>query len=74
MTIFEKFVSFAQGLPADRREAVEAGLAALMESYSAEYEFTPQELAEIDSRFAEPKPQYSDPGDNSRLFGKPFSA
>jgi len=72
MTMLEKVIAFAEALPADRREAVEETLAALMESWSAEYDFTPKELAELDRRVAEPRAQYSDPSDITRIFGKPF--
>jgi hypothetical protein len=74
MTMLDKFVTFAKALPADRRQSVEEALAALMESLSAEYEFTPAELAEIDRRAAEPNPQFSDPADITQIFGKPFRA
>jgi hypothetical protein len=73
MTVIERFLSFAKGLPADRRVAVEEGLAALMESYSEKYGFSTDELAEIDRRLAEPKPQFALPSEVSRIFGKPFS-
>ena len=74
MTVLEKFISFAQGLSADRRQSVESALAALMESYSDNYEFTGDELAEIDRRTANSTPELSDPDEITRLFGKPFSA
>lgn len=59
MTILEKFVAFAEQLPAARRDEIEAALAALMDSYSSEYQFAPDELAELDRRVAEPHPRYS---------------
>ncbi len=74
MTVLDKFVAFASALPADQRELVEEALAALMESLSAEYDFTPAELAEIESRMAEPNPELSDPADIAKIFGKPFRA
>ncbi len=73
MTMLEKFLSFAEALPADRREAVEAVLAALMESHSPEHDLTAAERAEIDRRLAEPAPKFADKADIARLFGKPFA-
>lgn len=57
MTSLEKFVSFAQALPADQLESVEASLSALMESLSERYGFAPEELAEIDRRVANGNPE-----------------
>jgi hypothetical protein len=74
MTLLEKFMSFAQTLPADQLEAVEASLAALMESLSEKFGFSPQELAEIDRRVADPAPEFSSQQDIAKLFGRPFSA
>lgn len=74
MTMLEKFVSFARGLPADRLQSMEAALAELMESYSDEHDFTAPQLAEIDRRVADANPQFAKSDDISRLFGKPFSA
>ena len=74
MTSLEKFMSFAQALPADQLEAVEASLAALMESLSEQFGFSPQELAEIDQRLANLAPEFSSQADIANLFGQPFSA
>ena len=71
MTVIDKFIAFANGLPADQRESVEEALAALMESMSDSYDLTPDELAEIDRRVAEPNPEFSDPADIAKIFGKP---
>lgn len=72
MTVFERFLSFTKGLPADRLEAVEEGLAALMDSYSERYGFTADELTEIDRRAVQSDPRFADPADIERLFGKRF--
>ena len=72
MTMLDKFIAFASALPADQRESVEEALAALMESLSAEFDFTPAELAEFERRGADPNPEFSDPADIAMLFGKPF--
>lgn len=74
MTVLEKFVSFAKRLPADRLQSVEANLAALMESYSDKYDFTASELTELDRRTNNANPEFADPDDITKLFGKPFSA
>ena len=74
MTVLERFITFAKGLPADRRQSVEDALATLMEAYSDKYEFTGEELAEIDRRVAETDPQFARPDDITGLLGKPFSA
>ncbi len=59
MTILEKFLHFAEQLPADRLNSVEAALAEIMESYSDRYAFTPSEQQVIDQRLAETKPAFS---------------
>lgn len=69
MGIIESFVSFAEGLTGQRRKALEAELAALMESYSERFEFTPEELAELDRRVAEPKPRYASADEVERELG-----
>jgi hypothetical protein len=74
MTVLDKFVAFASALPADQRESVEESLAALMESLSAEFDFTPAELNDIERRLEEPNPEYSEPAAITKLFGKPFRA
>ena len=74
MTMLEKFMAFAKGLPADRLESVEEVLAVLMESHSDKYDLTADQLAELDRRVAEERPEFSDPEDITQLFGKPFSA
>jgi hypothetical protein len=74
MTVLENFIAFAIALPAGQRESVEEALTALMESLSAEYDFTPTELAEIERRAANPDPQFADPAAITKLFGKPFRA
>ena len=74
MTSLEKFISFAQALPADQLESVEASLSALMESLSEQYGFSPDELAEIDRRTANPDPEFSSQASIARIFGRPFSA
>lgn len=74
MTVLERFMSFAQGLPADRLHSVETALATLMASYSDKHEFTATELAELDRRLSEANPRFSNRDDITKLFGKPFSA
>ena len=74
MTSLEKFMSFAQALPADQLESVEASLAALMESLSEQFDFSPPELDEIDRRVANPAPEFSSEAEIAKLFGQPFSA
>ena len=74
MTVLDNFIAFARALPAERREAVEDTLAALMDSYAERYDFTPDELTELRRRAAETDPALSDPGDIANLFGKPFRA
>ena len=74
MTMIDKFLTFTKHLPTGQMESVDAALAALMESFSADYEFSTAELAELDNRFAEPRPEYADPAKIKALFGKPFTA
>ena len=74
MTMLEKFMAFAKGLPADRLESVEEVLAALMESHSEKYDLTADQLAEMRKRMAEENPEYSSKEAITAIFGKPFSA
>ena len=74
MAILEKFVQFAERLPADRLSSVETALAEIMESYSDRYGFTSAEQQRIDQRVAQTKPEFSTSDDIAKLFGKPFSA
>jgi hypothetical protein len=74
MTILDKFLHFAERLPADRLSSVEAALAEIMVSHSERYDFSAVELATLDQRVAEENPAFSDSADIAKLFGKPFSA
>lgn len=74
MTVLEKFLQFAERLPAERLSSVEAALAEIMASHSDRYDFNAAELAMLDQRVAEEQPAFSDSGDIAKLFGKPFSA
>lgn len=74
MTVLDSFIAFASALPPEQREFVDEALAALMDQLSGDYNFTTEELAEIERRMAEPNPEYADPADITRIFGKPFSA
>jgi hypothetical protein len=56
MTILEKFKTFAEALPAERRREVEEILASLMDSESPEFDLTGDDLAELDRRIADPEP------------------
>jgi hypothetical protein len=73
MTILEKFLHFAERLPAEGLMNVEAALAEIMDSYSPLYDFSANELSLIDQRVAETHPQYASSEDISNVFGKPFS-
>lgn len=73
MTVLDQFIAFAQGLPAEQRERLEDYLDDLMRSISSDDEFTPDELAELDRRADETKPDYADPAAIAAIFGKPFS-
>jgi len=68
MTVLDKFVAFAEGLPADRRREVEEVLAALMDRESDDHGLTPEQLAELDRRMAEPNPEYADPSEVEAIF------
>lgn len=52
-------MAFARALPSDRRESVEESLAARMESFSEKYDFTPEQMAELDRRVAEKRPEFA---------------
>ena len=74
MTVLEKFITFAKALPSNERESIDEVLASLMRSHGAEFDFSPPELSELDRRLADPHPEFADPEEITRLFGKPFSA
>ena len=74
MTILKKFLHFAEHLPADRLNSVEAALAEIMESCSDGYGFTASEQQLIDQRVTETKPAFSSSEDIAGLCGKRFSA
>lgn len=74
MTILEKFLHFAERLPADRLSSIEIALAEIMESYSDRYDFSVSEKQMIDQRVAEANPVFSSREDITQIFGKPFSA
>ena len=60
MTILEKFVAYAEALPADDRRGIEDFLASIMEAASPEFDLTAEQLAEIDRRLADPSPERID--------------
>jgi hypothetical protein len=74
MTMLEKFMAFARDLPAESRESLEITLAQIMDSYSGKYDFTPDQLADMEKRMAEENPEYASPEAITAIFGKPFSA
>ena len=68
MGVIEQFVVFAETLSDDRRREIEEILESIMESDSAEFVFTDEELEEIDRRLADPNPQYADPAEIEAIF------
>lgn len=58
MPILEKFVAFAEGLPEERRARIEELLSEIMAS-EAECELSPEQLAELKRRMADPNPEYA---------------
>ena len=73
MTMLEKFMAFARTLPADSMESLEETLAQIMDSCCGEYDFTPEQLAEMEKRMAEENPEYASQEAIAAIFGKPFS-
>lgn len=73
MTMIDQFIAFTRTLPSDRLAPVEEALGAIMATWSDEAGYTGEELAELDRRLAEPKPEYSDSEDIAKLLGKPFA-
>ncbi len=74
MSVLDSFIAFASALPPEQRQTVDEALAALMDQFLGEHHFTSAEMAEIERRMAETVPEYSDPADIARIFGKPFRA
>ncbi|MEO7409918.1 MAG: hypothetical protein ABIU10_01165 [Sphingomicrobium sp.] len=72
MTVLDSFVAFARALPADRRDAIDETLAALMESFADQHDFTPDELSELRRRSSETDPVFANLHDIESIFGKPF--
>ena len=73
MTSIDQFVAFAKALPLDRRAPVEDALDAIMATYADGGDFSATELAEIDRRLAEPRPEYASRDEITNLLGKPFA-
>ena len=71
MTVLDNFIAFARALPAERLEAMDDALAALMESYAKEYDFTSEEMADLRRCAGETDPEHFDPDEIARIFGKP---
>jgi hypothetical protein len=67
MTILEKFKTYAEGLPPERRYEVEEILASIMESDAAKVDLTTEELAEVKRRLGDPNPEYADPAEIDAL-------
>jgi len=67
MTTLEKFVSFTEALSPERRRLMEEVLEDLMAD-SAEEDFTPDQLTELERRLADPDPKYADPEAVEALF------
>jgi hypothetical protein len=74
MTVLDSFLAFTRSLSAEQRETVEEALAALMDSLSSKFDFTPAERDEIERRMAEIEPEFAESADIAKLFGKPFRA
>lgn len=74
MSILEKFVAFANNLPAHRQDEIDAALAALMDSFSSGLAFSPGELTELDRRMSAPKPCFADPDVIAGLLGRSLPA
>ena len=70
MTIIEKFVAFAEGLPADRRAEIEEILFEIMEAETADCELSPEQLAELERRMADPNPQYASAEEVEAFFAR----
>ncbi len=69
MTIFEKFVAFAETRPEDRRAVLADLLSGIMAS-EADRELSPEQLAELDRRMADPNPEYADPAEMEAFFAR----
>ena len=68
MSVLEKFVAYAEAQPEERRREIDAILASIMDPESPEFEFTAEELAELDRRMADPDPKYADPTEVEAVF------
>ena len=73
MTLIDQFLAFAKSLPADKLAPVEDALGTIMATWSDDADFSDSELAELDRRLAEPKPEYSPQDEINDLLGKPFT-
>lgn len=72
MGVLKKFMAFAEALPRHSRTSVENVLETLMATHRADTELTPEELAELDRRLADPNPRYADLANIESLLGQPF--
>jgi putative addiction module component (TIGR02574 family) len=69
MTIFEKFAVFAETLPEDRRIALAELLSGIMAA-ETDRSLSPEQLAELDRRMADPNPEYADPAEVEAFFAR----
>lgn len=67
MTVFEKFVAFAEALPDDRRAEIAELLSSIMAA-EGNWEFSSEQLAELKRRMADPNPKYADPAEVEAFF------
>lgn len=72
MTVLDSFLDFATRLGDAERADIEETLAAIMESYDNRHDFSPEEMAEIERRMAEPNPAMASDDDVRRIFGHAF--
>jgi hypothetical protein len=72
MTVLDSFLAFTARLGEADRTSVEETLAAIMESYDSRYEFTADEVAEIEQRIAETDPAMASDDQVRQIFGHAF--
>ena len=72
MTMLDRFIAFAKDAPADLRESIDNAMGAIIATHAGDGEFDESELAILDQRLAEPKPEYAAQETIAELLGKPF--
>ena len=72
MGILQEFVTFTEGLNTEKRKDVEKLLRHVIDSYSDEFQLTPEQEAEDLRRALDPNPKYAAQAEIEAICGRPM--